>query len=368
MAPIRRHPLTLLTDAEIREASSILNEYVRDQHPDAKVHFKNISLHDPPKALLQPYLDAEAAGTTPTQRPYVPRCVDITWTIDSDRTVTESTVSLDACTIAGESQTAKGQYGPNDRFEVRAAAEKLLNDPRTLEAVKALHLPDDAVITCDPWMYGADRSSNENTPKYLQALLYARAPHNHPDSNQYAFPLPFSPRYNLNTGQLVAIDPLATGGREDGLTYHTTDPEKPMAHLRANEYFADLPGGVGEERRDLKPLQIVQPEGPSFAVEDGNKVCWQKWRFRLGFNYREGVTVHDVRYDGRPLFYRLSVSEMTVPYGGEYALPPTTRPRLESATNGIYVYRSSKPLPPQTSLRPRRRRRRLLRQQPRTRM
>lgn len=40
-------------------------------------------------------------------------------------------------------------------------------------------------------------------------------------------------------------------------------------------------------------------------------------RFRVGFNYREGLTIHDVRYDGRPLFYRLSVSEMTVPYGGE---------------------------------------------------
>lgn len=315
---MRCHPLSLLSDVEIRHASRILKQHVQRQYSEgSRVHFKNISLHDPPKALLLPHLDSEAAGVALAQRPFVPRCVDITWTVDSDRNVTESTVSLDANTVVAELSTGKGQYGPNDRNEVRAASQKLLNDPLVLEAIKALNLPADAVVASDPWMYGADRDSNEATPKFLQALLYARAPHNHPDSNQYAFPLPFSPRYNLNTGEVVAIDPLATGGKEDGLAYHTADPEKPMAHLRANEYFADLPGGVEQERQDLKPLQVVQPHGPSFTVAEGNCISWQKWRFRLGFNYREGVTIHDVRYDGRPLFYRLSVSEMTVPYGGE---------------------------------------------------
>lgn len=36
---------------------------------------------------------------------------------------------------------------------------------------------------------------------------------------------------------------------------------------------------------------------------------------RVGFNSREGLTLHDVRYDGRSLFYRLSLAEMFVPYG-----------------------------------------------------
>lgn len=35
----------------------------------------------------------------------------------------------------------------------------------------------------------------------------------------------------------------------------------------------------------------------------------------VGFNYREGLTLHDIRYDGRSLFYRLSLAEMFVPYG-----------------------------------------------------
>lgn len=59
---------------------------------------------------------------------------------------------------------------------------------------------------------------------------------------------------------------------------------------------------------------MVQPDGPSFQI-DGQKVSWEKWQFRVGFNYREGMTLHDVRYDGRSLFYRLSLGEMFVPYG-----------------------------------------------------
>lgn len=183
-----------------------------------------------------------------------------------------------------------------------------------MESVKKLHLPEDVVIQCDTWPYGADKDSNLETPKYIQAVLYARAPHNHPDSNQYAFPLPISPVLDVFQNKIVRIDTLATGGEEDGLR-HNTGPEAPLAHCVENEYHPDLI--KVPVRRDLKPLQVVQPEGPSFTVTDENLVQWQKWRFRVGFNYREGMTIHDVRYDGRKLFYRLSMSEMTVPYGGE---------------------------------------------------
>jgi primary-amine oxidase len=58
----------------------------------------------------------------------------------------------------------------------------------------------------------------------------------------------------------------------------------------------------------------VQPQGPSFKF-DGNLLNWEKWTLRVGFNYREGLILHDIRYDGRSLFYRLSLSEMFVPYG-----------------------------------------------------
>ena len=111
------HPLQFLKDHEIKVARAILLghlESLGEGYGEQKqVHFKNISLHDPPKALLLPHLDSEASGVPFEQRPYVPRCVDITWTIDRDRTVTESTISLDARSIISQTHTRAGQYGPN---------------------------------------------------------------------------------------------------------------------------------------------------------------------------------------------------------------------------------------------------------------
>ena len=42
--------------------------------------------------------------------------------------------------------------------------------------------------------------------------------------------------------------------------------------------------------KDLKPFIITQPEGPSFEI-DGYQISWQKWRFRVGFNVREGYLI-----------------------------------------------------------------------------
>ncbi len=67
-------------------------------------------------------------------------------------------------------------------------------------------------------------------------------------------------------------------------------------------------------REDLKPISITQPEGASFTVE-GHHVAWQKWSVRVGFTPREGLVLHELGYDGRPIIYRASLAEMFVPYG-----------------------------------------------------
>ncbi|MDH2414362.1 primary-amine oxidase [Nocardioides sp. CER19] len=74
----------------------------------------------------------------------------------------------------------------------------------------------------------------------------------------------------------------------------------------------------GPQRTDLKPISITQPEGVSFSVEDG-VLSWQNWKVRLGFNGREGLTLHQLSFadkgEERPILYRASVSEMVVNYG-----------------------------------------------------
>ncbi len=55
MSPV--HPLQLLNDSEIKAASSILLKHIaeidknRGNGKQTKVHFKNLSLHDPPKHM-----------------------------------------------------------------------------------------------------------------------------------------------------------------------------------------------------------------------------------------------------------------------------------------------------------------------------
>jgi primary-amine oxidase len=75
----------------------------------------------------------------------------------------------------------------------------------------------------------------------------------------------------------------------------------------------DDPAVVGPARTSLKPIQISQPEGPSFTV-DGDEVAWEGWRLRIGFDAREGLTLHQISLWDRPVVYRASIAEMVVPY------------------------------------------------------
>jgi primary-amine oxidase len=75
----------------------------------------------------------------------------------------------------------------------------------------------------------------------------------------------------------------------------------------------DDPEQVGPQRTTLKPIEITQPEGVSFTLE-GNRLRWEGWDLRIGFNEREGLTLHQIGIHGRPVVYRASVAEMVVPY------------------------------------------------------
>ncbi|TWP36596.1 primary-amine oxidase [Leekyejoonella antrihumi] len=93
------------------------------------------------------------------------------------------------------------------------------------------------------------------------------------------------------------------------------DKVMPIPHEEGN--FDDA-AATGPARTSLRPIEITQPDGPSFSV-DGNVVEWENWRFRVGFDAREGLVLHELSFnDGgrqRPIIYRASVAEMVVPYG-----------------------------------------------------
>lgn len=123
-----------------------------------------------------------------------------------------------------------------------------------------------------------------------QCFLYMRDP-NDPsnlDSNHYAFPLTISPVVDTVKLKVIRIDMLPTGND------HSVKEPQPFQIPPANEYDPEHQ----QLRTDLKPLNVVQPEGASFKVtqvgETGRVLQWQKWFFRIGFNQREGMVLHDV--------------------------------------------------------------------------
>jgi primary-amine oxidase len=72
--------------------------------------------------------------------------------------------------------------------------------------------------------------------------------------------------------------------------------------IPAEEGNFDDPAYVGPARTSLKPIEIHQPQGASFRV-DNDFVEWENWTFRIGFDPREGVVLHHRARSrpGRPL-------------------------------------------------------------------
>ncbi|MEU6266180.1 primary-amine oxidase [Saccharopolyspora shandongensis] len=79
----------------------------------------------------------------------------------------------------------------------------------------------------------------------------------------------------------------------------------------------DDPEIRGPHRTTLRPIEISQPEGPSFTVRN-HELHWENWSLRIGYDMREGLVLHDIGFrDGdrvRPVLRRASVAEMIVPY------------------------------------------------------
>lgn len=91
----------------------------------------------------------------------------------------------------------------------------------------------------------------------------------------------------------------------------------------------------GTFRVPPKPLEIKQPEGPSYSLA-GSEISWQNWSLVIGFNAREGLTLHDMRFSDckgkRSVLFRASLTEMVVPY----AEPGVTQRRKNAFDVGEY--------------------------------
>ena len=76
--------------------------------------------------------------------------------------------------------------------------------------------------------------------------------------------------------------------------------------------------GRGDPTPPLKPLHTTAPDGSELAI-DGHRVHFRNWQFYAVMHPREGLVLYDVRFSDhgqlRRVAYRLSLSEIYVPYG-----------------------------------------------------
>ena len=150
-----------------------------------------------------------------------------------------------------------------------------------------MELPEGTVVISDPWIFGSDGVDDAN--RLYQCFLYLRDPLNpsEADSNHYALPLPISPVVSTENMKVIRIETLPTG------VDNTIKPLEKYKVQPPNEYISEYQ----TLRTDLKPLNVIQPEGASFQVaQEGTSstISWQKWNLRVGFNQREGMVLYDV--------------------------------------------------------------------------
>ncbi|KAI9740933.1 MAG: hypothetical protein M1818_004539 [Claussenomyces sp. TS43310] len=294
------HPFDPISAAEIKVSVDLL----KASFPDVKLRFKLVDINEPVKKDVIPYIEAERRGQTLPARPariaqvlfhrldngvFMKAYLDVT--VGKVLVVKELPKEIQAC------------EGPIDVDEMIHMEKLCLQHPAVQAEIEKMMLPPGYAVCNDPWIYGTD-DENESR-RLVQCYMYIMET-DHPETNHYSLPCAFSPVFDAITFELVRMDYLPTGAGAE------TVPTKPWRVVKGVEYAHALHGMP--VREDLKPYIVSQPEGPSFNT-DGNLVRWQKWSFRVGFNSREGLVLYNVTYDGRNVFYRLSLSEMTVPYG-----------------------------------------------------
>jgi primary-amine oxidase len=295
------HPLEPLTADEVRKAVEIVR---KSGKACATTRFISIALNEPDKTSTQ--------GAS--SRETIPREAFIVLYDRAKNACFEGIVSLKDERVLSCKHVpgAQPMMTVDEMIECERA---VLDSPEFREAlVRRTGIADTSLVMVDIWSAGYYGEAEERERRLVRPLCFLRAD---ATDNGYARPIEgIRPVVDLASMKVVRIEEYERVPIPPG--------ESNYAASRRTSFY-----------QDIKPLEIVQPEGPSFQVS-GNAVNWWKWSFVIGFNAREGLTLHDIRYrDGdrdRSILYRASLTEMVVPYGD----PGPTQRRKNAFDVGEY--------------------------------
>ncbi|MGW6174467.1 primary-amine oxidase [Arthrobacter sp. NPDC055138] len=247
--------------------------------------FAYLGLLDPPR---------RGGGATEDRR-FRAFLLDVTGAAPKD--VTVSVTSRKVLTVADLDTSVTGELPVlEEEFEVVEAI--LSTDERWLKAIDDRGLEIDKVRVA-PLSAGVFEYPEEKGRRILRGLAFYQ---NFPEDSAWAHPIDGLVAYvdivNKTVDQVLDFGAMPVPAEHGNYT----DPEL-----------------TGELRTTQKPIEITQPEGPSFTVTGGNHIEWEKWSFDVGFDVREGVVLHNIGFqDGdrtRSIIKRASIAEMVVPYG-----------------------------------------------------
>jgi len=290
------HPLHPIDADEIAAACGVAREHYAEHvdHPKTngtgettpKLRFPVVALVEPDRDTLRSYKDGDQ----------LPRLVELVAVERHSGSVHEIVVDVAASTVVSW-DTIPGAR-PALLFEESGdAIVALLGNEQWLAALALRGITDLASIQVDPWPAGNFGLEYDDGRRLVRCVAYRR---DSSTDNGYAHPVE----------GLVGLVDVATGE-----VLEITDTGVVPIPVTHGRYGAQ---DVGPARTGLRPLEITQPEGPSFAVED-NEVRWMPWRFRFTIHPIEGLVLHQVTYtEGdrvRPVLDRASIAEMVVPYG-----------------------------------------------------
>ncbi|KAI0201647.1 peroxisomal copper amine oxidase [Astrocystis sublimbata] len=281
------HPLDPLSNKEIQYAIDIVTK------AHGKLFFNVVSLHEPRKAEFSRWIE-NPSGARPA------RIADIV-VIAPGGKVYDGLVDIASGSIT-KWELLDGLQPIITMEELIAVEHVCRKDPKVIEQCELSGIPKEDMhkVYCDPWTIGYDERHGSKV-RLQQALMYYRP---NVDDCQYQYPLDFCPIYDAEKEQIVAID--------------IPKVRRPLRKTKAINYHPAAVQQAGGYRNSLKPINITQPEGVSFKMT-GREIEWQNWKFHIGFNYREGIVLNNITFNDkgnvRPIFYRMSLAEMVVPYG-----------------------------------------------------
>ncbi|EKJ76476.1 hypothetical protein NXS19_013686 [Fusarium pseudograminearum] len=313
MPQSKLHPLAQLSRDEFVLARNCV---LKHHGPETSLFFRSIQLQEPKKDDLVPFLIAEHDGSLDETTPRPARCAEVEYDMITDtREYTRTIVNVDKAEVVSKAILEQHAHPNIAMVEVETFQDACVESQLFKDAMSEFTLPEGFAVCIDPWPYGGTFEDGYPS-RYMQGLVFGKnVSHNNPDSNHYAYPIPIIPVMDLETKNIIRVDRLATGSSDDDFEAKERDasPKKLFQNSHAAEYVPELLDRP--VREGLKPLNVTQPEGASFTISSDGLVEWQKWRFRLGFTPREGAVLHDICYENRSILYRLSYSELTVPYG-----------------------------------------------------